>query len=39
MQKVVAFNYLTLIYALIIFIIAEIFKEGFNLKQENDLTI
>ncbi|EDP71078.1 hypothetical protein FBALC1_01302 [Flavobacteriales bacterium ALC-1] len=39
MQKAIAFNYSSLIYVLIIFIVAEIFKEGYALQQENELTI
>jgi hypothetical protein len=38
-QKAVAFDFTSLLYVLIFFIIAEIFKEGLRLRQENDLTI
>ena len=39
MQKAIAFDFSSLIYVLVFFIIAEIFKEGLKLRQENDLTI
>ncbi len=38
-QSKLSIDFIPLIYALLAFIMAEIFKEGSVLKQENDLTI